>query len=171
MTKVSRSHRITFETQYHQRPEIRKHIDEGVDVLESFEDDAGNEHYCHAHPTEALEQWLLEFPEDHRDTRKEFVEEITAISKSRRDMTLYNVYGFEGEAPPVRNKVAEDLYMAGVKDAISNIFGMTDDRNPKGGKWRLTTTEGEVVPFCNPKDKEYMETPGIIVMFHDAISS
>lgn len=171
MTKISRSHRIAFERQYRSLPEIQRHYEEGVDVLESFNDDEGNEHYCHQLPRDALANWLLENPEDQRDIRKEFVDEVTAVSKQRCDITLYSYFGLDGEKPPVRNKAAEELYMAGVRDAIDNIISITDDRSLNGAKWRLTTTEGDVVSFCNPKDKKYLETPGLIALFHNAISS
>jgi len=171
MTNISRSHLISFEGYFRSLPEVQKYVDDGIEVLESFKDDEGKEHYCHQYTQDALEKWLLENPEDQRDIRKEFVDEITAVLKRRRDITLYRYFGFDVENPPVRNKAAEELYMAGVRDAIDNIISITDDRSLNGAKWRLTTTEGDVVSFCNPKDKEYLETPGLIALFHNAISS
>ena len=169
MTTITKSHRASFERQYRSLPEVQRHHDEGVDVLESFVDAEGNEHYCHQHPRDALEKWLLENPEDQRDIRKELVDEFVGMSLVRRDITLYSHFAQFEDKEPVRNPQAEAIYMTGVKDAICNLISMTDDRG--GAKWCLTTAEGKVVPFCNPKDKEYMDTPGLIVMFHDAINS
>lgn len=171
MTNITKSHRASFERQYRSLPEVQRQRDEGVDMLKSFVDAEGNEHYCYQLPCAALEKWLLENPEDQRDIRKEFIDEITAISKERRDITLYRHFAQFDKNEPKRNPAAEALYMSGVSDAIANIISITDDRSLNGAKWRLTTAEGEVVPFCNPKDKEYLDTPGLIAMFHDAINS
>lgn len=106
-----------------------------------------------------------------RDIRKEFVDEIVAISKERRDITLYNYFRQFDDKEPNRNAAAEALYMAGVSDAISSIISITDDRELNEAKWRITTKEGTVVPFCNPEDTSYLETPGLIALFHESISS
>lgn len=171
MLDINHSHVATFRNYFYNLPEIQQHVDAGVDIFESFVDKEGVHHFCWSRTRDDFKEWLLANPIEDRDIREEFVNDIVNMSKERRDITLYNHFAQFDKNEPRRNPAAEALYMKGVSDAISNIISMTNDNNPSGTKWRLTTTEGDVLPFCNPKDKEYLETPGLIALFHNAISS
>lgn len=169
---ISDSHRVAFESYYRQLPDVVKAIDEGVDVTETFTDSSGNEHYCHEHPGDVLVEWLKENPEEARDIRKEFVVELAENIKIRRDITLYRKHpGLDKIHDHERRKDVEAIYMAGARDAADMLISMTDDRELNLARWRLTTTEGKVVSFCNPEDKGYLDTPGLIVLFHNQINT
>lgn len=106
-----------------------------------------------------------------RNIRQEFVDEVSKRAKQRRDITLYQHFEGMGDGEPTRCKRTEGIYMAGVRDAVDLIISMTDDRTLNEARWRLTTAEGVVVPFCSPDDKGYLDTPGLIALFHDAINT
>lgn len=174
MVLITDSHRIAFEAWFLAKPEISKHVDEGVNVLEYFIDDSGHHHYCFEEARSALVEWLEKNPEADRDIRDEFTTELAESIKLRRDITLYGYHPGFTTMPmpkPRRSPETEAIYMAGARDAIGTLISMIDDRELNGARWRLTTTEGKVVGFCNPKDEAYLESPGLIVLFHDKINT
>lgn len=174
MDLCSKSHRVSFVAWYSSQPEIAAALDNGADVFEFFTDDNGVRCYCFSTTQEALANWLRDNPESKRDIRDEFTTELAASIKLRRDISLYGYHPGFTDSPmpkPRRSPETEAIYMAGARDAIGTLISMTDDRELNGARWRLTTAEGSVVGFCNPKDKEYLESPGLAVLFHDKINT
>lgn len=171
MDQCTQSHRRQFVAWYSSQPEVTAALDEGADVFEFFTDNKGVRHYCFSKTQEALVNWLKDNPEEDRDIRSEFVKELSEGIKLRRDITLYNKHpGLDGPVTH-RNDQVESIYMAGARDAVTMVLSMTDDRELNGSSFRLTTSEGKVIPFDHPGDKVYLETPGIIVMFHNEINT
>lgn len=106
-----------------------------------------------------------------RDIRAEFVAELVRMATTRRDLTLYGSHPDYRKSEPSRNDQVEAIYMRGVQDAIGALISMTDSRELNGANFRLTTKDGEVVTFGSPKDKTYLETPGLIVLFNNKLNN
>lgn len=106
--------------------------------------------------------------------REDFVNQLAINIKGRRDFTLYGTMPGKHRVPEelsIEESYRESMYMLGAREAIGQLIAMADDRELNEAEWRITTKAGEVVSFCNPDDKGYLDTPGLIAMFEDEINS
>lgn len=157
MDQCTQSHRAAFVAWYSNQPKIKEAVHNGIDVFDFFTEEGGARHYCYVATREALTNWLKDNPESERDIREEFITELTENVKRRRDFKLRDLHS-----------TTEMVYMAGVRDAIGTLLSMMGDCKQSSDRWRLATTEGNVVGFYNPTDKE---SPDLVTMFHDKINT
>lgn len=102
--------------------------------------------------------------------REAFVKDLASMVKDRMNYMLYG----SPDGPALAENVmpaSEVMYMNIAKDVVGVVFSMTDDREDNGSIYRLTAKDGTVVPFCNPLDEHYLQSPGIIAMFQDAVNT